>query len=64
MNWSLHPFSNLCLKVGDGADYAVYDDEGYDPISLGKSWTSPKQDPQLNGNEPRKVGCVIISVRC
>ena len=42
-------------QVGDGADYAVIDEQGYDPIANGKIWTSPHQDPQLAGTSRRKV---------
>eukprot|EP00955_Chlamydomonas_euryale_P087768 364323-Chlamydomonas_euryale.AAC.17 len=42
-------------QVGDGADYALIDDDGFDPVLQGKVWTSPTQDPQLSGDEARKV---------
>ncbi|GFH26853.1 uncharacterized protein HaLaN_25072 [Haematococcus lacustris] len=40
-------------QVGDGKDYAVLTDPTADTAS--RVWTSPAQDPYLNGNLPRKV---------
>ncbi|KAG1672206.1 hypothetical protein FOA52_002907 [Chlamydomonas sp. UWO 241] len=43
-------------QVGDASNYAfLQGQEGFDPVSSSKIWTSPAQDPYLSGDLPRKV---------